>query len=156
MTGATPGSNRALCTVLAAACVIVAASSPHGVAEEPITPTKPIALFAGGDFGKFYTFLQGRGRDVDPLHVFQVVDGTLRISGEEWGCLTSKDEYRDYRLVVEFCWGDETFGKRAKAGQRQRHPDPFQRPGRRLRRHLDARDRVPDDRGRDGRPARGR
>jgi hypothetical protein len=46
--------------------------------------------------------------------VFQVVDGTSRISSEERRCATSKDEYRDYLLVMEFRLGGETFGKRAE------------------------------------------
>lgn len=111
-------SSRAVCAAVMGACLIVAAAVPSAIAEESIAPRQPITLFGpGGDVGKFYTFLQGRGRDTDPLHVFQVVDGTLRISGEEWGCVTSRDEYRDYRLVVEFRWGDETFGKRAQAAR---------------------------------------
>ena len=26
-------------------------------------------------------------------------------SGERWGGLVTREAYRDYRLVVEFCWG---------------------------------------------------
>ena len=33
--------------------------------------------------------------------------------GEEWGCITSEEEYADYHLVMEFMWGDETHGDRA-------------------------------------------
>lgn len=95
--------------------LVAAVAAP--VAAEPIAPAVPITLFDGRSLGTFYTFVQGRGRDIDPNRVFQVVDGMLRISGEEWGCVTTREEYRDYRLVVEYRWGDETFGRRAAAAR---------------------------------------
>ncbi|MFM8415553.1 MAG: PVC-type heme-binding CxxCH protein, partial [Planctomycetota bacterium] len=95
----------------------LAAALAAPAAAEPIAPAEPIKLFDGRSFAPFYTFVQGRGRDTDPKGVFQVVDGMLRISGEEWGCVTTREEYRDYRLVVEYRWGDETFGKRAAAAR---------------------------------------
>jgi hypothetical protein len=107
-------SSRAVSVCWCGAILLLCTTA---TAEGPISPTESIPLFMGGDFARFYTFVEGRGRDADPRQVFQVLDGTLRISGEEWGCLTTKDEYRDYRLVAEFRWGDETFGKRAKAAR---------------------------------------
>lgn len=71
-----------------------------------------VHLFNGKDLSGFYTFLRGRGRDVDPKQVFTVRDGLLRISGEEWGCITSKDEFENYRLIVEFKWGELTHAPR--------------------------------------------
>ena len=71
-----------------------------------------IHVFNGKDLGGFYTFLKGRGRDVDPLKVFSVQDGVLRISGEEFGCVTSVEEFENFRLVVEFKWGDQTCAPR--------------------------------------------
>jgi len=65
-------------------------------------------LFNGKNLKGWYTFLQERGRDNDPKQVFTVVDGMIRISGEEWGCITSRKSYDNYRLVVEFKWGEVT------------------------------------------------
>ena len=32
----------------------------------------------------------------------------IRISGEEWGCITTEDEFENYHIVLEFKWGEET------------------------------------------------
>lgn len=71
-----------------------------------------IKLFNGENLDGWYTFLKGRGRNYDPMNVFTVNDGVLRISGEEWGCITTEEEYENYRLVFEFKWGGETSGTR--------------------------------------------
>ena len=76
------------------------------------TDNKTINLFNGRNLDGWYTFLQNRGRDVDPKGVFTVIDGMIRISGEEWGCITSDAEYENYSIVVEFKWGDVTFEPR--------------------------------------------
>ena len=74
--------------------------------------TQAIELFNGQDLDGWYTFLQNRGRDNDPKNVFGVVDGMIRISGEEWGCITTNAEYSNYKLVVEFKWGELTYEPR--------------------------------------------
>ena len=71
-----------------------------------------LCLFNGKDLDGWYTFLKGRGRDADPRNVFTVENGQLRISGEEWGCITTDEEFADYRLVVEFKWGNLTHAPR--------------------------------------------
>jgi hypothetical protein len=77
----------------------------------PIQPTRPIQLFNGRDLSGFYTWLRGTKYE-DPKHVFSVSNGMLRISGEDWGGLTTKDDYRDYRLIVEWRWGGPNLGER--------------------------------------------
>ena len=67
-----------------------------------------IKLFNGNNLEGWYTFLQNRGRDNDPENVFSVQDGMIRISGEEWGCITTENEFENYRLVTEFKWGELT------------------------------------------------
>jgi len=74
-------------------------------------------LFNGKDLGGFYTFIKERGRGEDPKGVFTVKDGQLRVSGEEWGCVTSEQEYENYRLVVEFRWGDKTWAPRENSAR---------------------------------------
>lgn len=71
-----------------------------------------IKLFNGQDLTNFYIFLKERGRDNDPKQVFTVQDGVLRISGEEWGCVTTNEEYDNFRLIAEYKWGDEAFPPR--------------------------------------------
>ncbi|MCP4589574.1 MAG: DUF1080 domain-containing protein, partial [bacterium] len=81
--------------------------------EAGAAPAETVALFNGQDLTGWYTFLRDRGRDADPRGVFTVNDGVLRISGEEWGCITSAEEYANYRLIVEFKWGAITHAPRA-------------------------------------------
>ncbi len=75
---------------------------------------KTIKLFNGNDLGGWYTFLKDRGRDNDPKKVFTVKKGIIRISGEEWGCITTNEEFENYHLVTEFKWGELAFEPRLK------------------------------------------
>jgi hypothetical protein len=71
-----------------------------------------VILFNGKNLDGWYTFVQNRGRGIDPKKVFTVQDGMIRISGEEWGGITSNEEFENYRLIVEFKWGEKTFAPR--------------------------------------------
>lgn len=83
----------------------------------PIRPAEVLPLFNGTDLSSFYTFIKERGRDSDPKQVFTVVDGAIRVSGEEWGCITTHEEYADYHLVAEFRWGPKAWPPREKAAR---------------------------------------
>jgi hypothetical protein len=80
-------------------------------AAEPLSPSRPTRLFNGHNLDGWYTWLREHKYD-DPNHVFSVRDGAIRISGEEWGGLTTKQPYRDYHLIVEWKWGGGTWGDR--------------------------------------------
>jgi hypothetical protein len=69
-------------------------------------------LFNGKNLNGWYTFIKDKGRNIDPNKVFTVKDGMIRVSGEEFGCITSNEEFENYKLLVEFKWGDETFQPR--------------------------------------------
>jgi len=71
-----------------------------------------VKLFNGTDLEGWYTFIQDRGRNSDPQKVFTVQDGMIRISGEEWGCITTEQEYENYKLLIEFKWGELTYEPR--------------------------------------------
>lgn len=71
-----------------------------------------VQLFNGENLDGWYTFIKGKGRDNDPNKVFTVKNGLLTISGEEYGCITTNNEYENYKLVVDFKWGDATFAPR--------------------------------------------
>lgn len=59
------------------------------------------------------------GLNKDPKKVYTVVqvDGkpAIRISGEVFGALTSKDEFENYHLKLDFKWGDKKWPPREKA-----------------------------------------
>ena len=76
----------------------------------PVVPAETIRLFNGRNLENWYVWIAGKGRDNDPAKVFKVEDGLLKISGREYGCITTDKEYRDYRLVFEYRftgWIDE-------------------------------------------------
>jgi hypothetical protein len=77
---------------------------------------EPVLRFNGKDLTGFYTYLHDSKYD-DPKKVFTVRDGVLDISGEEFGGLTTRDEFRDYVLSVEWKWGDRTFGSRKRSAR---------------------------------------
>jgi len=80
-------------------------------AGEPITPSAgPIDLLEN-NLSKLYTWLKPTKYE-DPLNVYSFKDGVLQISGEAWGSLTSKDEYANYHMVMEFKWGERTWPNR--------------------------------------------
>ena len=82
----------------------------EAVAEpKAIVPTKKIEFLKDPKLPEFYTWLTDTHYE-DPRGVFKMQpDGTLRISGDGFGGLTTKDEYADYYLVLEYRWGTETF-----------------------------------------------
>lgn len=73
---------------------------------------KTTRLFNGKNLDGWYTFLQNRGRDNDPKQVFTVKNKMLYISGEEWGCITTNEEYENYRLVAKYKWTGKTHAPR--------------------------------------------
>lgn len=84
----------------------------HPVSNQSATQ-ETIHLFNGKNLDGWYTFIKGRGRNNDPQKIFKVQDGAIHISGEDWGCITTNEEFRNYRLTVEYKWGEKTFGSRA-------------------------------------------
>jgi len=71
-----------------------------------------VHLLNGKDLSSFYSFLTDFGIDSDPNKVFTLTNGLLRISGQHYGYLATKNEYSNYRLVAEFKWGELTWSPR--------------------------------------------
>lgn len=96
-------------TALLIACLCSSSLAAADPATKPITPTETISLLGDGDLTKyFYTWLTDGGYE-DPRHVFTMgPDGVLHISGEGFGGLTTRQEYADYYLVIEYRWGTAT------------------------------------------------
>lgn len=91
----------------------VALSAASG---DVIVPKTKIELFNGRDLEGFYTWIPATGRE-DPDKVFTVVhqiDGApaIRSSGQHYGGFVTKQAYANYRLVVEFKWGQVTWHPR--------------------------------------------
>ncbi len=82
-------------------------------------------LFNGKDLSGWDTWLgvpdgakEPTGLNKDPLKVYSVVevDGkpAIRITGEVFGALTSKQEFENYHLRLEFKWGEKKYPPRLK------------------------------------------
>ena len=106
-------SRRRFLKTSASVCGLLSLTSSSRLAiggaqpSEPISPTSVIQLFNGTDLSGFYGWLEDTQYE-DPLKVFGVKDGAIRISGAVNGYLATEQEYRDYHLVVEYKWGEET------------------------------------------------
>jgi hypothetical protein len=76
---------------------------------EAVVPREVVPLFNGKDLTGLTTWLKDAKHD-DPRRVFRVSDGLLHITGDGYGYVATEKEYRDYRLVVEYRWGERTDG----------------------------------------------
>lgn len=90
------------------ACLLLTAG--NGMAQ---STGKKIKLFNGKNLDGWYPFVEKRGRDNDVKKVFTVENGLIHISGEEYGSIVTNEEYENYKLTVEFKWGDKTYAPRA-------------------------------------------
>jgi hypothetical protein len=85
----------------------------NGAENEVITPTKVIRFFQGDNLEGVYTWLQ-RSKYEDPDKVLTIKDGVLHFTGDESGYVCTKNRYKDYHLVVEYRWGERSYGERKK------------------------------------------
>ena len=63
-----------------------------------------IVLFNGRNLDGFYSWLLDSGTN-DPRKVFSATNNLLRISGDGLGYLSTKQDYSNYILRLEFKWG---------------------------------------------------
>jgi hypothetical protein len=114
-------TRRAVLTAVLALSLPFAA--PLHAADSGWTP-----LFNGKDLSGWSTWISMqptsdnmkaptsvRGLNQDPRKVFSVVDGMLRVSGEEWGAVSTAGEYENFHLKFEFKWGSKKWFPRLDA-----------------------------------------
>jgi hypothetical protein len=83
-----------------------------GPQEKPLQSGETVQLFNGKNLDGWYKYLKSTGKDNDPKNVFTVANGEIFITGEDYGCITTNEEYENYRLVVDFKWGEKTYEPR--------------------------------------------
>ena len=84
----------------------------RGEDAEPVSPKDGvIKLFNGTNFDGLYTWLE-RTKYEDPNKVLTIKDGIIHFTGDENGYICTKKRYKNYHLVVEYRWGERTFGSR--------------------------------------------
>lgn len=89
-------------------CAVLFAETGHAQSVK-----KTIKLFNGKNLDGWYPFIQHRGKNQDVKKVFTVKDKLIHISGEEYGSIVTNEEYENYKLTVEFKWGEKTYAPRA-------------------------------------------
>ncbi len=87
-----------------------ASNRSSNISRKSLTGT--IHLLNKDNLDGWYKFIKNRGRNNDPENVFSVKNGLLHITGKEWGCITSDEEYDNYKIVVEYKWGKNTCSPR--------------------------------------------
>ncbi len=89
-----------------------------------VLPPEPVAQAVTKKINVLDLFREGKAEthinpkaDVhdDPKNVFKFEpDGLFHVSGNGYGGITTLDSFKDYHLVIEFKWGEKTWGNRAK------------------------------------------
>lgn len=92
---------------------LLAILAGNGSAQKPET----VELFNGQNLQGWYSWIKGRGKGVDPKEVFSVKEGLMRISGEEWGAITTEKEFGNYTLTMEYGWGGKVWPPREKSAR---------------------------------------
>lgn len=90
---------------------LIIALTLAAVAVGQVKVEERIVLFNGKNLDGWYTWLRDYQYQ-DPNKVFTVADGMIRVSGQDWGGIATRKEYRDYHLVVEWKWGGKTWPPR--------------------------------------------
>ena len=76
-------------------------------ASAPNAP-KTVRLFNGRNFDGWYTFIEGDGKNNDPEHIFTIEPGgVIHVLGKKMGYLGTEKDYSNYRLSLEFRWGEK-------------------------------------------------
>jgi Domain of Unknown Function (DUF1080) len=114
--------TRLICLPLLLLAALGLAPSDSGAFADDKDGT--IHLFNGKDLTNFYTWLgspakgeKPYGKNNDPEKVFTVADNMIRVSGKVFGGFITEKEFENYRLTVEFKWGEKTFAPRENAAR---------------------------------------
>ncbi|HWN96733.1 MAG TPA: DUF1080 domain-containing protein [Methylomirabilota bacterium] len=74
------------------------------VATSAEAPSRHHPLFNGTNLAGWTTWLVDT-KHADPRAVFTVTNGAIHISGDGLGYLATTNNFRDYKLTIEFKWG---------------------------------------------------
>lgn len=110
----------ALCVALVAGADVLDTPCALETADpEPKAVTRRLPLLENGDLGRYwYTWLKKvQKRNVDPDRVFTAEGSTIKVSGTDFGCVTTRDAYKDYKLTLEFRFLDNDVQLNRKAAR---------------------------------------
>ncbi|QXD25090.1 DUF1080 domain-containing protein [Opitutia bacterium ISCC 51] len=82
------------------------------VDQTSLTPSSPINLLGDPSFKDFTTQLHPeRSLSTKREELWSInQEGILHGTGKAWGFIRTKTKYRDYHLVLEYKWGEHTYG----------------------------------------------
>lgn len=97
--------------------IALASLPPSLFAAEPLKQRVDILNLMKSEAVEYYTNPASDVHD-DPKDVWALQsDGTLRVSGRAYGYMATKDSFRDYHLVMEYKWGEKTWGRRENSAR---------------------------------------
>ncbi len=99
---------------------LVLALSSGPLAAEPVVPQAKIDLFPDAEFRNFTGNLNAsESLSIQPRDVWRLADKRLlQITGKGWGSLRTEATYASFHLVLEYKWGEQTWGKRSDAARK--------------------------------------
>jgi len=106
--------NERLAHLILSTLLFVCAGCSQDACTDSPVPAE-INLFNGKNLDGWYTVIDKLGVNKDPERIFTVHDGLLHISGKAFGYLCTKNEYKNYHLIVEFKWGEKKWPPRENA-----------------------------------------
>lgn len=71
-----------------------------------------VKIFDAKDSADWYVFTSKYGKGEDPQKVFQFEDGVIHVSGQDFAYLSTKQEYSNFHLSLEFKWGEKKYPPR--------------------------------------------
>ena len=113
---ASTGIRRALAAATLAVTAVALASASGGAAKAA-RPGEVIHLFNGKNLDGWYTYIPDEGRNKDSRGIFKVHDGVIHVSGEKFAFISTDKEYDNYRLSVDFKWGQKKWAPRENAAR---------------------------------------
>jgi hypothetical protein len=110
---------------LGTAVLLVVSGLSVGSVDAPAAPPSrttadpsPITLFNGKNLDGWSVHIRHADNSdpkTDVKGVFKVEDGVIHVSGEEFGCLTTDKAFSNYKVSLEFKWGEKRWSPREKA-----------------------------------------
>ncbi|NNE92923.1 MAG: DUF1080 domain-containing protein [Verrucomicrobiales bacterium] len=110
--------TRLLLPVAAGACLVLWGCNSETPADADPNESPPPGgsevtnLLPDGDLSGFVAFLREDSPTKDPAEAWKVEDGMIHITGRGMGYLRTKESYGNYRLVLEYKWGEFTAPER--------------------------------------------
>ncbi len=94
--------------------ILTLALAPTSSLAAATAPTGKVDLLADPSFKNWVFHLSEKNSlSTKREEVAVIKDGVLQVTGKGFGYFRTKEAYRDYHLVMEYRWGENTWSKRA-------------------------------------------